>query len=94
MKELIGKIWGAFVRLLSKPTYDQWLHFVFGLLAAAFFYIALGWGYWSVLPTIALAFAKEAIDKWITGQWDWRDIVAGCAGGIMIWLFLLLGAVL
>ena len=94
MKEFIRKVWDAFVRLVSKVPYDKWLHFVFGLLIAAFCCITLGWGYWSILPTIALSFAKEGMDKWTTGQWDWWDIIAGCIGGLVIELFVVLAHVL
>lgn len=94
MKEFLRKIWDAFVRLLSKVTYDKWLHFVFGLLIAAFCYITLGWCLWSILPVIALAFAKEAFDKWTTGQWEWWDVIAGITGGAVIELFALLALVL
>lgn len=91
MKKFIRQIWDAFVRLLSKASYDKWLHFIFGLIIAALCCITLHWGYWSILPTIALAFAKEAMDKWTTDQWDWWDIVVGCIGGLVIELFYFLG---
>lgn len=94
MKNFIRKIWDAFVRLLSKVEYDKWLHFIFGLLIAAFCYITLHIGFWSALPTLVFAFAKEAFDKWTTGKWEWWDIVATCAGGIVIEIFAALALVL
>lgn len=43
MKKFIRKIWDAFVTLVNKVPKDKLLHFVMGLLIAAFCALVLNW---------------------------------------------------
>ena len=89
MKNFFRKIWDAIVRFISSVPYDKLLHFIAGLIIAAFFAIALGmkFCFW---PIIFVAFGKEFFDKWTTGEWDWWDFAATCFGGLVPQLFVLL----
>lgn len=86
------KIWDKIVALISKVPYDKLLHFIVGLVAAAFF--AIVWpsaAEWCIAPVIAIAFAKEFFDNWTGDKCDWLDFVATVAGGLVIWIFTLIG---
>ena len=89
MKNFFRKIWDAIVSLICKVPYDKWLHFIAGLIIAAFFCIALGMKF-CVWPVLFFAFAKEFFDKWTTDQWDWWDFAATCFGGLVPQIFVLL----
>ncbi len=84
------KIWNWIVALISKVPYDKWLHFIAGLIIAAFFVIVLKMTV-CIVPVIFAGFIKEFFDKWTTQEWDWWDFVATCAGGLIIQLFVILG---
>ena len=83
------KIWDKLVQLLNKIPWVKWLHFVAGLIIAAFFAITLGMKV-CLVPVIIAGFAKEFFDKWTTGTWEWWDFVATCIGGLLIQFFVLL----
>lgn len=89
MKEFIRKIWDAFVCFIPKVTYDKLLHFIAGLLIAAFFDITLGMAA-CIAPAVLAGFIKESFDLWTTGKWDWRDFAATCAGGLAIQILVVL----
>ena len=83
------KIWNKIVAFISKVPYDKWLHFICGLIIAAFFNIVLGMKV-CIVPAIFLGFCKEFFDKWTSDQWDWWDFVATVSGGLVIQLFAIL----
>lgn len=86
------KIWNWIVALISKVPYDKLLHFIAGLIIAAFFAIVLPkWAEWCIVPVIFAGVFKEFFDKWTTQEWDWWDFVATCAGGLIIQIFVILG---
>lgn len=89
MKGFIRKIWDAFVGFISKVTYDKLLHFIAGLLVAAFFNITLGMAV-CIVPVVFAGFIKEFFDLWTTDKWDWLDFAATCSGGLVIQLFVIL----
>lgn len=89
MKSFIRKIWDALVKLIYKVPFDKWLHFMAGLIIAAFFNITLGVEgcFWAALFAGAL---KEMFDIFTTGTAEWKDLLATVLGGGVIQLFVLL----
>ena len=89
MKNWIRKAWDWFVGLIEKVPYDKLLHFVAGLIIAAFFNICFG-----VIPCAGLALLfgllKELFDKYTTGSYDLWDAVATFIGGAVIQVFVLI----
>lgn len=83
------KIWDKIVALISKVPYDKLLHFIAGLVIAAFFCITLGMKV-CIVPAIAAGFIKEFFDNWTSDQVDWWDFVATVAGGLVIQIFAIL----
>ena len=91
MKDFIRKIWDAIVSLINKVPKDKLLHFIAGVLIAAFFAIILPtWAEWCIVPVIFLAFIKEFFDLWTTNKWEWWDFGATVIGGLVIFIFTLL----
>lgn len=84
------KIWDKFVSFISRVPYDKWLHFMAGLIVAAFFAITLKMTA-CIVPAIFAAFIKEFFDDWTTGEHDLWDLVATVSGGLLIQLFVILG---
>lgn len=80
------KIWDKIVALISKVPYDKLLHFIAGLVIAAFFCITLGMKV-CIVPAIVAGFAKEFFDNWTSDEVDWWDFVATVAGGLVIQIF-------
>lgn len=92
MKNFIRKIWDAIVSLISKVPYDKLLHFIVGLIVAAFFVIALKWAGWeALLVAVAVGALKELFDWLTTEKVEWWDAVATVIGGLVILIFWLLG---
>lgn len=83
------KIWDKIVAFILSIPADKRLHFVCGIIAAAFFAIALGmrFCFW---PVIFVAFAKEFFDMWTGGELDWKDFGATLLGAIVPQIFVLL----
>lgn len=75
--------------LLNGIGIDKYLHFIAGMLVAAFFNIALGMEV-CIVPVLFAAAIKEAVDQSGNGTPDWRDAVATLAGGAVIQLFAFL----
>lgn len=84
------KIWDWIVTLIYKVPFDKWLHAFAGIIIAAFFAITLHMEV-PIVPAIFAGFFKEFFDKWTTGQWDWWDFAATCAGGALIQVFAIFG---
>lgn len=92
MKNFIRKIWDAIVSLISKVPYDKLLHFIVGLIVAAFFVIALKWAGWeALLVAVAVAALKELFDWLTTEKVEWWDGISTVIGGLVILIFWLLG---
>ena len=84
------KIWDKIVAWILGIPADKRLHFVCGIIIAAFFGMALGMRFcwW---PVIFFAFGKEFWDIWSGGQkFDWRDFVVTLAGALIPQIFILL----
>lgn len=90
MKEFIRKIYDTLVAIVAKVPTDKLLHFIAGLIIAAFCVITLKWGAWSILPVAIIGAAKEAFDHYTGGKWDWWDLAATVIGGLVILLFWLI----
>lgn len=85
------KIWDKFVAWVLSIPADKRLHFVCGLVIAAFFGLALGmkFCFW---PVIFAAAGKEVFDIFSSGQkFDWKDFLATLLGGLVPQVFVLLG---
>lgn len=90
MKDFLKKIWDKFVECLLGIPQDLRLHFVAGLIIAAFFAIALGmkFCFW---PVLFVAFIKEFIDMWFNDSgFDVRDFAATIIGALVPQAFVLL----
>ena len=90
MKDFLNKIWDKFVEWLLGIPQALRLHFVAGIIIAAFFAIALGmkFCFW---PVLFVAFIKEFMDMWFNDSgFDVRDFVATLLGALVPQLFVLL----
>ena len=84
------KIWDKFVAWVLSIPADKRLHFVCGLIIAAFFAIAMGmkFCFW---PVIFFAFGKEFFDMRTGGQkFDVWNFLATLLGALVPQLFVLL----
>lgn len=81
------KIFNKIVAFFNALTADKYLHFIAGLIVAAFFNIALGMEV-CIAPVIVAGFIKEFIDEWRYGGADIADFAATVAGGAVIQLFV------
>lgn len=86
MKQIVRKIWDAVVNRLCSIAFDKWLHFICGVLIAALFCITFGMKDCFV-PVLFAGFGKEIFDQFTTGNFDWKDFLATCIGGLTIQLF-------
>lgn len=87
------KIWDKLVALIYKVPFDKWLHFMAGLIIAAFFAIVIPkWAEWCIVPVFFAGCAKGFFDVWTTDEadWDWKDLLATLIGGFVIQLFVIL----
>lgn len=83
------KIFDKIVAFFNALTVDKYLHFIAGLIVAAFFHIALGMEV-CIAPVIVAGFVKEFIDEWRYGGADIIDFSATVAGGAVIQLIVAL----
>ena len=83
------KIYAKLLAILNGIGVDKYLHFIAGLIIAAFFNIALGMKV-CIVPVVFAAIIKEAIDQSGSGTPDWRDAVATMAGGAVIQILVAL----
>ena len=84
------KIWDKIVEWITSIPADKKMHFVAGVIIAAFFALALGMKI-AIVPAIFAGLIKEFFDKWTTGKWDWWDFAATCLGDLLVQVFILLG---
>ena len=68
------KIWDKFVAWLYKVPFDKWLHFIFGVLIAAFFACSLGMRA-CIVPVVFAGFCKEFFDLWVKRHHQMIDTV-------------------
>lgn len=83
------KIWNKIVRFFNALSADKYLHFIAGLIIAAFFAIALGMEA-CIAPAIVAGILKEVVDESGGRKADWADLVATIAGGAVIQLIVIL----
>ena len=85
------KIWDWIVAQFLKVSVDKWLHFIAGLLVAAFIVIAIGWPGWAgLIGAVAAGLLKEAFDWVTTKKVELWDGIATAAGGLVVLFFWLL----
>lgn len=73
---------------LAAIPIDKYLHFIVGLVIAAFANYVMDWGA-CIAPVIVAAFVKEVIDEFRYGGADLADIAYTVAGGAIIQLLCL-----
>ena len=83
------KIWDKIVEWLLSIPQDKRLHFVAGIIIAAFFAISLDMKF-CVWPVLFFAFAKELFDSITGGEFDPKDFLATILGGCVPQIFVLL----
>jgi hypothetical protein len=72
-----------------KANFDKVLHFTAGMLIMLL--VAIFFPMWLALLCVCVAaFAKEARDQIVYRGFDWRDLVVTVAGGVLVWICLLL----
>lgn len=77
---------------LADIPHDKLLHFIAGMIVAAFFSIVIiDTAVFCVLYSFFIGVIKEAIDEWKKhGSWSYSDLFATTLGGfviqIMVWI--------
>lgn len=91
MKQWIRKTWDKLVALVCKVPYDKLLHFVAGLIIAAFFALVVpSWRWGAIISALVAGVAKEVFDYYTKKQVDYKDALATIIGGVVIQIFALL----
>lgn len=71
---------------------DKYLHFIAGVLITLFFAALWPLGFASCLFGFFAGVAKEVLDEWRGGQFDWCDAVSTMAGALtaqaFIWCYI------
>lgn len=81
------KFFSKAMAMLKSIGVDKYLHFLAGLIIAAFFNIVLAMEV-CIVPVIFAGFIKEAIDARKNDP-DWWDFFATVIGGAVIQLFVI-----
>lgn len=89
MKEFLKKLWEKFVNWILSIPQDKRLHFVAGIIIAAFFAIAVEEPL-CFFPVIFFAVGKEMLDVFFGGKFDVWDMVATLVGALIPQLFVVL----
>ncbi len=85
----VRKVWDKLVSYVLSVPVDKRLHFFAGVIFAAFTAITLDMKFcwW---PVVFLAFGKELFDQWTGGEFDGKDFLATCLGGLVPQLLVVL----
>ena len=83
----ISGVWTALVEGLKEISRSTLYLFMAGLIVGAFACITLDMGVWCFVPVLFISFIKEFIDQWRRQAFDWVDLAATIAGGLLIALF-------
>ena len=73
------------LNVLGTIKADKLLHFIAGMLITAL--VAVVFTHFAPLAVavaVVAGFAKEAYDEWSYGGWDWDDLLATVAGGVVM----------
>lgn len=73
---------------IAQIPYDKLLHFVAGMLITACVAIFPGMENIAFVGAIVAGIAKEVRDKITYGGYDWKDLAATIAGGVIMQLFI------
>ena len=89
--ETIKKIYTAIAAFFGSIAVDKLLHFICGMLIAAFFVIVVPpTASFAVVFAIVIGALKELFDHYVYKGWCWYDLLATALGGlviqIMVWL--------
>lgn len=77
-------------KLAAIPT-DKYLHFIAGMIIAAFFALVIHNGrMWCIAPVVFMGVGKEIYDKIDYGRFDFVDLAYTVAGGLIIQIFALI----
>lgn len=77
--------------LIRNIAKDKLLHFIAGALCSAFVAFVVPTGrWWCVAGAIVAGIGKEVVDQLRYRGFDWRDIVATFAGGVVIQILAIL----
>jgi hypothetical protein len=72
-----------------KAKFDKVLHFTAGIVIMLV--VSIFFPLWVALLSVCVAAAlKEARDQIVYRGADWRDLVVTVAGGVLVWICLLL----
>jgi hypothetical protein len=72
-----------------KANFDKVLHFTAGMIIML--RVAIFFPLWVALLAVCVAaLLKEVCDELAYGGFDWRDLVITVAGGVLVWVCLLL----
>ena len=69
---------------------DKYIHFIVGMIVAAFCVLILHMGFLSIIPVVIFGALKEVCDKLTYGLFDIWDFLATCLGGFVIVILQLL----
>ncbi len=73
---------------LSQIKADKFLHFIAGMIIAAFVALVIPTGrLWCIVPAVVIGFAKEVYDEISYGGFDWLDLAYTIVGGFIIQIF-------
>lgn len=85
-------IYNKLVKWFANIPHDKLLHFIVGMIVAAFFSIVIiDTGVFCVVMAALIGAIKEAVDEWEKpGAWSYADLLATTLGGlviqIMVWI--------
>lgn len=90
LKGVLSTCWRGLLSVLARIGRDKLYHYIAGNLVGAFFGISLGMGFWAFVPAFFVGFAKEMLDSWTGGKFDFRDLFATVLGGAVVSLCFIL----
>lgn len=77
------------INILGTIPSDKMLHFIAGLIVVAVTAIVFPCAAnYAIVSAVIAGVAKEVIDEFDYGGWDWWDLVATIAGGFLMQLFI------
>ena len=79
------------LNFVANVPHDKLLHFIAGMLITALVAVVFArFAPLAVTVAVVAGFAKEAYDEWSYGGWNWEDLIATVAGGVLMELIILM----
>lgn len=78
------------INKIAQIPKDKLLHFIAGILSTAIVAKLPFMEYFGFVGAIVAGIAKEVRDKITYGGYDWKDLAATIAGGVIMQLFICL----